>query len=545
MTGTVFVGGNVFTGHGARSRPAAVAVRDGRVAALGGRDDAVAAAGAGARVVDLTGRLLLPGFIDAHVHPVYAGLDLMRCDLSESSTAPAYLAAIEAYARTHPDEEWITGGGWSMDAFPGGRPTRQLLDPIVPDRPVYLPNRDGHGVWVNGVALALAGIDRDTPDPVDGRIERDEHGEPTGMLHEGAATAVARLLPPVSDREADAALLAGQRYLLSMGVTAWQDAIVGSFHGVDNFGTYLRASASGGLTARVIGALWWDRERGLDQLPELLERRATAHKGRFTATSVKIMLDGVAENFTAAMTESYLDGHGHPTGNAGLSFVDPAALPEYVTRLDAEGFQVHFHALGDRAVREALDAVQAAREANGPGDRRHHLAHLQVVHPDDVPRFAALDAVANIQALWACHEPQMDELTIPFLGGRLAGWQYPFGDLYRAGSRLAAGSDWSVSSPNPLWAAHVAVNRTPPGEAAAEPFLPAQALDLATVLTAYTAGSAYVNHLDADRGTLEVGQRADLAVLDRDPFDHPAGEIERARVTDTYIGGELVYAAPS
>jgi len=245
------------------------------------------------------------------------------------------------------------------------------------------------------------------------------------------------------------------------------------------------------------------------------------------------------------MTKSYLDGHGHPTGNAGLSFVDPAALREYVTRLDAEGFQVHFHALGDRAVREALDAVQAAREANGPGDRRHHLAHLQVVHPDDVPRFAALDAVANIQALWACHEPQMDELTIPFLGGRLAGWQYPFGDLYRAGSRLAAGSDWSVSSPNPLWAAHVAVNRTPPGEAAAEPFLPAQALDLATVLTAYTAGSAYVNHLDADRGTLEVGQRADLAVLDRDPFDHPAGEIERARVTDTYIGGELVYAAPS
>jgi predicted amidohydrolase YtcJ len=227
------------------------------------------------------------------------------------------------------------------------------------------------------------------------------------------------------------------------------------------------------------------------------------------------------------------------------------ALRGYVNRLDAEGFQVHFHALGDRAVREALDAVEAARAANGPGDRRHHLAHLQVVHPEDIARFAELGAVANLQPLWACHEPQMDELTIPFLGPRRAGWQYPFGDLRRAGARLAAGSDWSVSSPNPLWGAHVAVNRTPageepggadPGEPPA-PFLPEQALDLATALTAYTAGSAYVNHLDHRTGTLDVGADADLAVLDRDPFDHPADEIWQARVTRTYVRGERVYAA--
>jgi predicted amidohydrolase YtcJ len=297
------------------------------------------------------------------------------------------------------------------------------------------------------------------------------------------------------------------------------------------------------LTARVVGSLWWDRGRGLEQLPELVDRRAAARGGRFTATSVKVMQDGVAENFTAAMTEPYLDGAGHPTGNSGLSFVDPTALRGYVTRLDAEGFQVHFHALGDRAVREALDAVQAAREANGRADHRHHLAHLQVVHPADIPRFAALDAVANIQPLWACHEKQMDELTIPFLGQRRAGWQYPFGDLHRAGARLAVGSDWSVSSPDPLWGAHVAVNRIGPGEDA-EPFRPDQALDLATVLTAYTAGSAYVNHLDDSTGTIEVGRRADLAVLSRDPFDHPTGEIDLARVVRTYIDGDLVYASP-
>ena len=176
----------------------------------------------------------------------------------------------------------------------------------------------------------------------------------------------------------------------------------------------------------MVGALWWDRDRGLDQLPELLQRRRAGQAGRFRATSVKMMLDGVAENHTAAMLEPYLDGDGCDTDHAGLDFIDPAELPRFVTALDREGFQVHFHALGDRAVRNALDAIEAARTANGDSGQRHHLAHLQVVHPDDIPRFAALSATANIQPLWATHEPQMDDLTIPFLGERRAGWQYPF-----------------------------------------------------------------------------------------------------------------------
>jgi predicted amidohydrolase YtcJ len=247
------------------------------------------------------------------------------------------------------------------------------------------------------------------------------------------------------------------------------------------------------------------------------------------------------------MTEPYLDAHGCRTDNAGLSFVDPVALRDHVTALDREGFQVHFHALGDRAVREALDALAAALAANGPNDRRHHLAHLQVVHADDVPRFAALGAVANMQPLWAQHEPQMDELTIPFLGGSLAQRQYPFGDLHRAGARLAAGSDWAVSSPNPLWGAHVAVNRTAPDSGDdPEPrprFLPDQALDLATALTAYTSGSAYVNHLDHETGTLAPGSYADLAVLDRDPFAGPPDEIAATEVRRTYVEGELVFDA--
>jgi len=252
--------------------------------------------------------------------------------------------------------------------------------------------------------------------------------------------------------------------------------------------------------------------------------------------------DGVAENFTAAMLEPYLDHDGCATHNSGLSFVDPIALRDHVTQLDAAGFQVHFHALGDRAVREALDAVQAARQANGPTDGRHHLAHLQVVHPDDVPRFAELEAVANMQPLWAAHEPQMDELTIPFLGERRASWQYPFGDLLRSGSRMAAGSDWSVSSPNPLEGIHVAVNRVAPG-GDREPLYAHNRVSLAEALTAYTAGSAYVNHLDETTGRLEVGALADLAVLDRDVFAFPTDEIADARVVATYVEGERVFSA--
>jgi len=253
------------------------------------------------------------------------------------------------------------------------------------------------------------------------------------------------------------------------------------------------------------------------------------------------MPDGVAENFTAAMLEPYEDGCGCATENSGLDFVDPVGLLEHVTRLDAAGFQVHFHALGDRAVRHALDAVAAAREANGPGGS-HHLAHLQVVHPDDIPRFAQVGATANIQTLWAAHEDQMDQLTIPFLGERRASWQYPFGALLRSGAQLCSGSDWPVSSADPLDAIHVAVNRIYPGaEEGTEPLYAEQALPLAVALSSYTAGTARVNGHADSTGRLEPGMFANLAVLDRDPFAGPPSAIADATVVATFVEGERVF----
>lgn len=550
MSGTVLVlrGGAAFDGH--TYRPGhGVVVAGGRVRAVAPDADLASYVATGERVeeVDLAGGLVLPGFQDAHVHPVQGGLLRLRCDLAELETREDYLEAVASYAAAHPKLEWVIGGGWTMSVFGTAGPRADDLSAMVPDRPVVLVNRDHHGTWVNRRALELAGIDRHTPDPPDGRIERDADGEPTGMLHEGAMHLVDHLVPPISQDDLYAGLLEAQSYLHGFGVTAWQDAILGEYAGgADASPAYLRAVEAGTLTARVRGALWWRRDLGEEQVDDLIERRERYTRGRLVAGSVKIMQDGIAENFTAGMTTPYLDACGHATDNLGLSFVDAAALQRHVTRLDAEGFQVHVHAIGDRAAREALDAFAAACAANGPAAserNRHHIAHLQVVHPGDVPRFAALGVTANIQALWAHYDDQMVEMTIPYLGEERSTWQYPFGDLARAGAHLAAGSDWPVTTPDPLAAIHVAVNRWAYGEegrAGSEPFLPEQALTLEQAFAASTSGSARTNHLD-ETGTLAPDALADLAVLDRDPFAGDPAEIGATRVRATYVDGERVH----
>jgi len=547
----VFTGGAVYTVDPARTWAQAVAVKDGRIVTVGTNGSVADLIGPKTQVHDLGGSMLLPGFQDAHVHPPSGGLEMLQCNLNEAYTREGYERIVADYASEHSDVEWIRGGGWSMDSFPGGTPTKEVLDRIVPDRPVYLPNRDGHGAWVNSRALELARITRETPDPPDGRIERDAHGDPSGTLHEGAMDLVDKLMPPVAQEEWEEGLRVAQRYLHSLGITAWQDAIVGGPY--ETLGAYTATAGRDELTARVVGALWWDRHRGEEQIDELVAKRDRSSVGRFRATTVKIMQDGVIEDFTAGVLDPYLDRDGMPSSNRGMSFVDPEPLKASVTRLDAEGFQVHIHAIGERAVREALDALEAARGANGANDHRHHIAHVQVIHPDDIPRFHELGVVANAQPLWATLEGQMVNLTIPFLGPERSGWQYPFASLVRSGARLAFGSDWSVSSPNPMWEMAIAVHRREPrryadmvGERATkETFLPDERIDLATAIHAFTMGSAYVNHLDHATGSIEVGKEADLVVVDRNLFDLSLDELADAKVQLTMVAGAPVFVDPS
>jgi predicted amidohydrolase YtcJ len=545
-----FIGGRIRTPAHPSGFARALAVRDGVIQAVGSDEDVRALVGPGTRVVELGGRLALPAFGDAHVHAVAGGLESLRCNLVGLRTRHESLAAVAAYCAGLPEGAWVLGGGWTMAAFPGGLPTAADLDTVTGRRPAFLPNRDHHSAWVNTAALERAGVDAGTPDPPDGRIERDEAGRPTGALHDGAMRLVAKHVPPASAADLRAGLLAAQAHLHSLGITRFQDACVGAAAELgipDVFDTYRQAAADGALTCHVTGALWWDRSRGLGQVDDLLARREQAVGGPFRATTVKLMLDGVCETFTAAMSAPYLDRHGHPTAHAGRLFIDHETLEAATQRLAAEGFQLHFHAIGDRAVAAALDAL-AALPAQGRRAARHHLAHLQFIRPQDMGRFRDLDAVANFQPLWACAEPQMEELTLPFVGPERAAWQYQIGSLAQMGTRIAFGSDWPISSADPLQEMHVAVNRVKsrrlgrPGEPECEsPFLPEQAITLADAIGAFTGGVDWVNHEENVVGTLKPGLRADVAVLDQDLFAVPASAIGSASVIMTVASGQVVF----
>lgn len=510
----------------------AVAIRHGRIAAIGSSAGLRELIGPATGVVELRGETVLPGFQDAHVHPIEGGLLADRCDLHALGDVDAYLEAIRAYAAAHSEREWIIGSGWSLPAFPGGEPDRALLDRAVGPRPAILESDDGHVAWVSTRALELAGIDATTPDPPDGRIVRDEDGHPTGTLLDGATESIQRLLPVPSHDERVRGLLAAQAELHALGITAWQDAHVEAAE----LAAYRDAASDGRLSARVEAALWWERTGGLEQIERLEEARASASVlGRLRAGSVKLMLDGILESRTALMTAPY-EGH----RERGTPFIEPDVLRRAVIELDRRGFSCHFHAVGDGAVRLALDSVEAARTANGRTEGRHHIAHIEVIHPDDIGRFAALDVTANMQPLWAADDDQMRDLRVPLLGPRRRAWQYPFASLVRSGARLAAGSDWTVSSADPLREIEVAVARVAPETRDVAPFIPDERLSLDQALAAFTIGSAFVNHLDDETGTIEVGRLADLVVLDRDLRSPDAGPTGDAHVRATYVGGVRV-----
>ncbi len=478
-------------------------------------------------MIDLEGGALLPGFHDAHVHPPLGGLAMIRCDLHDFSTPSEYLERVGTYAAANPDVEWILGGGWAMDAFPDGTATAEALDGVVGDRPVFLHSREGHAAWANSRALERAGIGPATPDPPDGRIERRTDGSPSGTLQEGAAALVERVAPAATVADYVRAIEAAQRMLLSLGITSWQDAWVTK----EIQHAYRKLDEDGRLMATVRGALWWDRERGVEQLGEVIERSRNGSP-RFSPRSVKLMVDGVCENGTAALRLPY-----EGSGGTGIQFIDREVLLDAVPQIMAAGLQPHFHAIGDRAIGDALDAV-AAGAASDIAAVRPHIAHIQVVHPDDVPRFAALGVAANAQAFWACHDDCMLDLTIPRLGEVRTAMQYPFRSLIDSGARLVAGSDWSVSTANPFEQIRVAVTRAQQPDQ--EPFLAHEAVTVAEMLQAFTAGSAWVNHDESRSGTLEPGKAADLVVVDRNPLTTPPDELAEIQVKATYIAGHPV-----
>lgn len=527
--------GAVYTVDASRSWAEAVGVRSGRIVFVGSNRDAEAWIGRGTRVVDLAGGMLLPGFADSHVHPVSSGMELRACTLNDAATADDVLATIRAYGAAHPSEPWIRGGGWQLPIFPDGRPSKALLDAAVPDRPVLLTSADGHSAWANSRALALAGVTRSTPDPPAGRIERDSTGEPMGTLRESAVDLVGRVVPQPSHAEYVAGLRVALARANRFGITSLYEADASE----PLLAAYKELDDRGELTARVVASIGVDPAKGPEQIPHLEELRRRFAGRMLSVPAVKIFADGVIEAQTAALLEPYLNR----PGDRGAPTFEPDRLNALVVALDRAGFQIHVHAIGDRAIRMTLDALELARRTNGARDARHHIAHLQLIDPADIPRFRALGVIANFQPLWAYADPYITDLTVPVLGPERSRWLYPIRSVLRSGAVVVFGSDWSVSSLNPLDAMQVAVTRRGPEEAAGAAWIPEEVADLPSVIAGYTINGAYLARRERDCGSIEAGKRADLVVLDRNLFACPTAEIHTGRVRLVLLEGRDVTPA--
>ncbi len=531
----VLTNGRIYTVDAERRQAEAVAIRDGRIVYVGDAAGTEALTGDDTEVIDLGGRLVLPGIQDVHIHPISGGVEASACDLNELETVPEYRTRIAEYAQANPDVPWVLGGGWSMAAFgPGARASKGILDELVPDRPVLLYSRDGHSAWANSKALEIAGITKDTPDPPDGIIDRDpETGEPVGSLQEGAASLVAQHVPETTPEALTQGLRFARDMLHEYGITSIQVAYA---HEPDLL-AYTNLDAAGELDLRIVAALWWERDETEEQIAGLETLRDKYTKGNVRATTVKIMQDGVMENYTAVMLEPYLT----PDNTKGIPMVEPEFLKDVVTMLDARDFQVHFHAIGDGAVRQSLDAIEAARTANGPSVHRHHISHLELIDPADIPRFAELDTVANFQPLWAYPDDYVTELTVPFIGEERARWLYPIKSVIDAGGKVAFGSDWSVSTANPFMQMETAVTRMDINANEGDVLLPEQRITIEQAVEAFTINAAFVNHQEDETGSIEEGKLADLVVLDQDLFEIEPAAISETKVLLTLFGGKPVY----
>lgn len=537
----VFLNGAVYTMDATRSWASAVAIQGNRIVFVGADSDAKAYITAKTRVIDLKGRMLLPGFHDSHVHPSVAGVDSARLQLDGLLDKQQVFAKIKAYAASHSQDSWILGAGWSETPFlPTGLPTRQMLDEFIPDRPAFFYNNSGHAAWTNTKALEIAGVTSRTPDPPNGRIERDSNGEPTGILEEYAAEIVASHRPSPTREEMKKGLVAALHEMSKYGVTS----VVDAYATPDIGQSYADIYNSHRLPVRAILCLAYDPARDDDtQIREFISRRGGWTSGQLRQTCVKILLDGVPEHHTAAFIDPYVDDV--QFGNGPL-FVDPERLKRLFVKLDKAGFQIHVHTIGDRAVREALDAIAAAEEANGDHDSRPTLAHLDLVDPSDLNRFRKLGVVANMTPIWSRGDDWETVFAPRLLGVARSKRVLQTETLLKSGAVLVWGTDWPVTGVSPLEGIETAVTHRFPGgvDPAGKPdavWIPEERVSLEQAIAAYTIAGAYLAHEEKELGSIETGKLADLVVLDKNLFEIPVTQIHLVPTDMTVLNGRIVF----
>jgi predicted amidohydrolase YtcJ len=518
----------VHTMDAASSVVTGFAARDGVLVYVG--DSPGAYIGPDTTVLTLDGAAVLPGFHDAHTHLLWSGADLLMVDLYSATDVASFQDTVATWAADHPDEAWVQGGGWDTSTF-YGRIDRTTLDAVVTDRPAYVYSSDAHIGLASTLALAAAGITAATPDPADGTIERDANGEPTGVLLEGAMSLVDSLLPPYAEGTVDQGLRDAQSQANRFGLVSVVDAYVDTWM-LDG---YARAAARGELTVRVFGEV--EVPPGSEgAAAEILDWANTYDTDRLVVAGAKLYLDGIIESQTAAMLEPYADGTNF------TPYYTDADLQRLACELDAAGLQLHAHAIGDAAVRQFLDAVDALDVCNGPRDRRPLAAHIEVIDPDDIVRFAELGVYADFQPLWAYPDTYIEDLTEPVIGAERSEWLYPIGAVVDAGGTFVGGSDWSVTTQNPMPAIEVAVTRQSPWSDEGRVLTPQHLVDVETAIRAYTSEGAKASFSEDISGTLEVGKRADFIVLSDDPFAVDPHALSDVKVQQTWLDGARVYA---
>lgn len=534
----IVVHGRVYTENPKQPWAQAVAIRGSKIVAVGEDATIEKRRGMGTKVINAGGKLVLPGFVDCHVHFLGGSLGLSQVNLQGAKDVTEIQKRLREYAAEHPGDDWIRGRGWNYAMFGSETlPKKSFLDELFPNRPVLLRGFDGHTAWVNSKALALAGITRDTADPPNGSIVRDaQTGEPTGALKESAQRLVSKLVPEPTRADKLLALRAGMKWANEHGITRVHSA-GGDFESLD---LYEEMRRRGDLYLRMYIAYFVDPP--LLQ-PKDLEAIESAHKKYhdewIDAGAVKFMVDGVVESHTAAMLEPYSDD----SSLKGKPFWEPANYNAAVAELDKQGLQLFTHAIGDSGIRMALDAYENAEQRNHKHDRRPRIEHIETVSAADIPRFGQLGVIASMQPLHSYPDSDTVDVWARNVGADRASRAWAWKSISDAGGHLAFGSDWPVVTLSPWEGIQTAVTRQTAEGTPADGFVPEQRLTVEQAVDGYTLGAAFAGRREKSEGSLEEGKLADLIIVSQNIFDINPHKIGGTKVVTTILGGRVVYQA--
>jgi predicted amidohydrolase YtcJ len=529
---------SIYTVDKERSWAQAIAIADDKIVFVGADVDIEPYIESDTVVIDLDGKMVLPGFVDAHAHPSHAMDFVGNISLYSLDSLDAYEAAIADFVESHPDREFYRGSGWADTLFPNLGPSKKILDALIPDRPVALVSYDGHSRWVNSVAMERSGITKDTPDPEGGRIERDpDNGEPSGVLRETAMKLVDKVIPDYSLEERKHGLLAYQEMATSVGITLTHDAMLDA----GCIEAFNALAEEGKLKMRFRGSITMDPDKDIGpQIKTVLQERTKNAHPFFQTNAAKIFVDGVVEGGTAYLFEPYA----HKPDFRGEPIWEPELLNYTSVALDKENLQIHLHVIGDAAAHITLDALEQAQVLNGKRDSRHLVTHLQLVAPEDIRRFKQLDIVGVPQPFWFKIDEYYRELALPYLGKERADVQYPMQSFIDAGVVMASASDFPVTIPfDPLIAIQTGMTRSGFDRESNEVLWSDERVGLEDMIQSFTYSGAYANFLENETGSIEVGKQADIIVLDQNLFEIPVSEIAKTKVLMTLVDGKDVYRA--